>query len=175
MRVFLSVRVNLKETFKFESITYLHFFSVDEEQEEEDDSNDESNDEEEIEHIQDDFEPETNDKSNDKEEVEHIQDDFEPETSTDTILKHVSPAAKRQFTAMAPPDFSPIERQGRSASMNISNRSFKSPRATSKTPLNNSNYPNLSLKEIRMNSPKTSNRSMNNSPARSPMVKVCDI
>merc|ERR1712051_1056841 len=104
--------------------------------------------------------------------VEHIQDDFEPETSTDTILKHVSPAAKRQFTAMAPPDFSPIERQSRSASMNISNRSFKSPKATSKTPLNNSSYPNLSLKEIRMNSPKSSNRSMNNSPARSPMVKL---
>ena len=40
--------------------------------------------------------------------MEDIQDDFEPET-TDTILKHVSPAAKRQFTAMAPPDFSPIE------------------------------------------------------------------
>ena len=154
---------------------YLHFFLVDEE--EEDDSNDESNDEEEIEHIQDDFEPETNDKSNDKEEVEHIQDDFEPDT-TDTILKHVSPAAATRFTAMAPPDFSPIERQSRSASMNISNRSFKSPRTTSKSPLkplNNSNYPNRSLKEIRMNSPKTSNRSMNNSPARSSMVKVCDI
>ena len=154
-----------------------YFFSVDEEEEDdyEDDSNDESNDEEEIEHIQDDFEPETNDKSNDKEEVEDIQDDFEPET-TDTILKHVSPAAKRQFTAMAPPDFSPIERQSRSATMNISNRSFKSPRATSKSPLkplNNSNYPNRSLREIVMNSPKT--RSMNNSPARSPMVKVCDI
>ena len=154
------------------------FFSVDEKEEDdyEDDSNDESNDEEEIEHIQDDFEPETNDKSNDKEEVEDIQDDFEPET--DTILKHISPAAERQFTAMAPPDFSPIERQSRSASMNISNRSFKSPRTLSKSPLkplNNSNYPNRSLKEIRMNSPKTSNRSMNNSPARSSMVKVCDI
>ena len=138
-------------------ITYLHFFSVDEEQEGEDDYEDDSNDE-----------------SNDEEEIEHIQDDFEPEIN-DSILKHVSPVAKRQFTAMAPPDFSPIERQSRSASMNISNRSFKSPRATSKTPLNNSNYPNLSMKEIRMNSPKTSNRSMNNSPARSPMVKVCDI
>ena len=76
---------------------------------------------------------------------------------------------------MAPPDFSPIERQSRSASMNISNRSLKSPRATSKSPLNNSNYPNKSLKKIITNSPKTSNRSMNNSPSRSPMVKVCDI
>ena len=76
---------------------------------------------------------------------------------------------------MAPPDFSPIERQSKSASMNISNRSFKSPRAMSKSPLNDSNYPNRSLKQIIANSPKISNRSMNNSPSRSPMVKVCDI
>ena len=51
-------KLGLSQDF-FKIITYLHFFSVDEEQEEEDDSNDESNDEEEIEHIQDDFEPET--------------------------------------------------------------------------------------------------------------------
>merc|ERR1712008_392513 len=121
---------------------------------------------------EDDYEDDSNDESNDEEEVEDIQDDFEPET--DTILKHISPAAKR-FTAMAPPDFSPIERQSRSAPMNISNRSFKSPRATSKSPLNGSNYPNRSLKKIITNSPRTSNRSMNNSPSRIPMVKLATL